>query len=157
MNLSCIVVSYQVRDLLSECLHSLDEADEVLVVDNGHDGSARMVRERFPQVRVFEQPHNPGFGAAVNFAASRAKGDAFLLLNPDAALRPGQVGEMKSRLGAKPAAYGFRQVDERGEFQLAYGGPPTIGSELARWAAQKAVDYRFAPGRVWIDSAIQQA
>ncbi|MEL6545945.1 MAG: glycosyltransferase family 2 protein [Myxococcota bacterium] len=152
MNLSCIVVSYQVRDLLSECLLSLAEVDEVLVVDNGYDGSAQMVRERFPEVRVFEQPHNPGFGAAVNLAASHATGDAFLLLNPDAAIRPGQVGEMKSRLVAKPAAYGFRQVDERGEFQLAYGGAPSFGSELGRWAAQKAVDYRFGPGRAWVDS-----
>ncbi len=153
MKVSVIVVSYEVRELLAHCVASLDEADEVLVVDNGRDGSSQMLRERFPHVRVFEQPHNPGFGAAVNLAAQNASGALFLLLNPDASLAPGQIAQMRER--AHTAATGFRQVDEDGLFQLAYGGPPAVGSELLRLLAQKAIDRRWTLASRLVDSVVR--
>ncbi len=86
---SIIVVSYETRDLTLECLASVFEETrettfEVLVVDNASsDGSARAVEEHFPHVRLFAQTKNLGFGAGVNLAADRARGEYLLLLNPD--------------------------------------------------------------------------
>src|ERR1700678_733607 len=86
--ISGIVVSYNTRDLLRECLQSfLDEcarlpedmAAEVLVVDNAsHDGSAEMVEREFSRsripVRLFRSAVNLGFAAANNLAIEKAQG-----------------------------------------------------------------------------------
>lgn len=154
MKVSVIVVGFEVRELLAECVATLDGADEVWVVDNGRDGSAAMVRERFPWAQVLEQPHNPGFGVSVNLAASRAGGDALLLLNPDARLGPGQIDLMRARAADGAAAMGFRQIDEHGRFQLAYGGRPAVGPELLRMVAQKAIDRRLHWASAVVDRAV---
>ena len=86
---SVIVVNYNVRDLLESCLHSVGTAlaglrGEILVVDNhSDDGSADMVREKFPSVDLIESDRNLGFAVANNRALARARGDFLLLLNPD--------------------------------------------------------------------------
>lgn len=156
MKLSCVVVSYEVRDLLRDCLVSVSGADEVIVVDNGsRDGSCDMVRREFPEVRLLERPDNPGFSTAINLAVSHARGDALFLFNPDCVLGDGQLQGLKQRLQRYPevSAFGFRQVDERGAFQLAHGGPPRLSYELARNLAQRAIDRGWRwPGRV-IDRA----
>lgn len=143
MKLSCVVVSYQVCDLLRDCLASLSGADQVIVVDNGsRDGSCDMVRSEFPDAQLLERPDNPGFSTAVNLAASRAEGEALFLFNPDCVLGDGQLQGLKQRLHRYPevSAFGFRQVDERGAFQLAHGGPPRLGYELGRNLTQRAID-----------------
>ena len=72
-DVSVIIVSYNTRELLRECIESIlcEQGDglavEVIVVDNASaDGSAAMVAERFPQVRLIANPDNRGFGAACN-------------------------------------------------------------------------------------------
>ncbi len=87
--LSVVVVSYNVRDLLENCLHSVERAfagmlGEVFVVDNNSDdGSVDMVRERFPAVRLIASTRNEGFARANNLALAEARGEYLLLLNPD--------------------------------------------------------------------------
>ena len=89
VDLSIVIVSYNVRDLLENCLHSLEAATsglscEVFVVDNNSDdGSAEMVRQRFPQVRLVANSDNRGFAAANNQALCDARGQILCLLNPD--------------------------------------------------------------------------
>ncbi|MDY5969007.1 MAG: glycosyltransferase [Bacteroidales bacterium] len=89
MELSVIIVNYNVKHFLQQCLASVYEAGmginmEVWVVDNGSvDGSAEMVRQQFPQVRLIVNKDNPGFAKANNQALKKAKGDYLLLLNPD--------------------------------------------------------------------------
>lgn len=87
--ISIIIVSYNVRDLLESCLHSLYASvagmtHEVYVVDNdSDDGTVEMVRQRFPAARLIASEENLGFAKANNLALKEARGELLLLLNPD--------------------------------------------------------------------------
>ncbi len=84
---SVVIVNWNTRELLAACLESLGAAGEgieVIVVDNASsDGSAAMVRERFPAVRLLCNESNLGFGRAVNQGYAAARADYVLLLNSD--------------------------------------------------------------------------
>jgi GT2 family glycosyltransferase len=88
-DLSVIIVSWNVAEKLAACLGSLRPAlkglnGEVFVVDNAsQDGSAAMVRTRFPEVKLIENAENAGYAAANNQAIQQARGRFVLLLNPD--------------------------------------------------------------------------
>ncbi len=93
-DLSVVIVNWNTRDLLAQCLSSIyiyppvDEF-EVLVVDNlSSDGSVQMVRERFPQVRLIQNTENVGFARANNQAILESTGRYVLLLNPDTEILP---------------------------------------------------------------------
>lgn len=89
MTLSVVIVNYNVKHFLEQCLISVYKAlnnidSEVFVVDNASaDGSCQMVRQRFPQVKLIENTVNYGFSYANNQAIRMAKGEFVLLLNPD--------------------------------------------------------------------------
>jgi len=89
MDLSIIIVSYNVREKLKNNLQSLFKSRgnfsfEVFVVDNNsEDQSAKMVEEGFPQVKLIKNEENLGFSRANNIAIKQAQGDFILLLNPD--------------------------------------------------------------------------
>jgi len=92
--LSVIIVNWNVRDLLESCLSSIyletelpEDEYEIFVVDNdSSDGSADMVRERFPKVHLVANTENIGFGRANNQVLDQCKGEYILLFNPDAML-----------------------------------------------------------------------
>ncbi len=87
--LSIIIVNYNVKHFLEQCLISVFNAcaniqSEIFVVDNNSvDGSCAMVKERFPKVKLLENKKNYGFSYANNQAIKQAKGEYILLLNPD--------------------------------------------------------------------------
>jgi hypothetical protein len=89
MDLSIIIVSWNVKEKLAQCLTHLGLSQtnfsfEVLVIDNGsHDGSAEMVAKEFPEVKLIVNDGNLGFARAVNQGFRETKGDFILLLNPD--------------------------------------------------------------------------
>lgn len=89
MTLSIIVVSWNTKQLLDECLASIyretkDIDFEIFVVDNASsDDSAQMVREKYPQVKLIPNKENRGFAAANNQAIKQALGKYILILNPD--------------------------------------------------------------------------
>ena len=101
MRLSVVIVSYNVKYFLDQCLESVFGSDltldgvcrgegsdtlelEVFVVDNASvDGSVEMVREKFGQVHLIDNKENVGFAAANNQALRLCTGDYVLLLNPD--------------------------------------------------------------------------
>jgi len=89
MDVSIIIVNWNTRELLSQCLQSIyasrtTKEIEVWVVDNGStDGSVEMVRENFPQVEITVNEKNVGFAHANNQAIKRSSGDTVMLLNPD--------------------------------------------------------------------------
>ena len=89
MKLSIIIVNYNVKHFLEQCLISVKKAlenveGEIFVVDNNSvDGSVEMVREKFPVVHLIVNKKNLGFAKANNQAVRKAKGEYFLLLNPD--------------------------------------------------------------------------
>ncbi len=89
--LSIIIVSYNVKDLLLECLQSLKQyievPHEVLVIDNASsDDTCAAIKEKFSEVILTENKNNSGFSAANNTGFAQAKGDYVLMLNPDACL-----------------------------------------------------------------------
>jgi GT2 family glycosyltransferase len=89
MKLSVVIVSYNVRSYLEECLKSVQEAlegieGEVFVVDNhSDDDSVEVVRREYPWVNLIVNLENLGFAKANNQAIRRAQGEYVLLLNPD--------------------------------------------------------------------------
>jgi GT2 family glycosyltransferase len=97
LDVSVVIVNYKVRDLLRECLRSLEHdlgllRGEVWVVDNASgDGSVEMVRAEFPWVRLIPNEQNVGYGAANNQAILQARGRYVLVLNPDTKLPPGAI------------------------------------------------------------------
>ncbi len=110
--ISVIIVSWNTKDLLRDCLRSLFvELErtaipaEVIVVDNhSADGSAEMVQVEFPQVTLFANRDNKGFGRANNQAFAVAKGELLLLLNPDTKVLPGALSELASFIQKHPQA-----------------------------------------------------
>lgn len=88
-DLSIVIVSLNIKDLLRKCLSSVFASEdkfvyEVFVVDNvSSDGTPEMVSKEFPQVKVIKNKKNIGFGPANNIAMKKAKGKYTLLLNPD--------------------------------------------------------------------------
>lgn len=91
LDVSIIIVSYNVLDKLTDCLESLDAwklnsalRAEVIVVDNASmDGTPAFLAERFPAVRVIAESRNLGFAAGCNIGLRQAAGKTIILLNPD--------------------------------------------------------------------------
>ncbi len=113
LDVSVIIVSYNTRELLRECLESLlcppagatTPTLEVIVVDNASaDGSAQMVAEQFPQVRLIANPDNRGFGAACNQGLVAAQGRYALILNADIRAQASALGRLVQFMDAHPDA-----------------------------------------------------
>jgi GT2 family glycosyltransferase len=108
--IAVIVVSWNTRELLARCMRSF-EADaasgrlDVCVVDNAsQDGSAELVRERFPWATLIESPSNVGFGAGVNLAAERTDARWLAIANADVAVAPGALDALLAAAAADPGA-----------------------------------------------------
>ena len=137
LDLAIVIVNYNVRDLLRDCLAAVyasggDLTFEVCVVDNGSaDGSADMVAAEFPQARLI-RADNCGFAAGNNlglrafgFGEPGTAGERLpryaLLLNPDTVVPPAALAEMVAFLDARPQAgvAGPRLVREDGSLDRA--------------------------------------
>lgn len=131
-SLGAVIVSYNTRELLDRCLRSLLAESarsglrtEVWVVDNASsDGSAELVSQRYPELRLVALESNVGFAAASNIALGHwlASPDGprwLLLLNPDVELLPGALTELVGALAADPhaGAAGPRLIYGDGRFQ----------------------------------------
>lgn len=106
---SAIVVSYNTRDLLLDCLRAFyacsDVPVEAVVVDNAStDRSAEAVAREFPEAKLIRQPANVGFGRANNAGLQQAEGRFVLLMNPDLTVMPGCVGRLADFLLVRPDA-----------------------------------------------------
>jgi hypothetical protein len=92
MKLSVIIVSWNVKDILSDCLDSVLRSSvafpyEIIVVDNAStDGTADYIKKKFPAVRIIENKENHGFARANNQGALPAGGEYLFFLNPDTVL-----------------------------------------------------------------------
>ena len=96
MTADVVVVAFNTRDHLATCLEHLRTAcrpgDRVIVIDNASsDGTAAMVRGRFPEVTLIEPGENLGFGRAVNAGAAAGRAEAIVLVNSDLFVEPGFV------------------------------------------------------------------
>ncbi len=124
MKLSIIIVNYNVKYFLEQCLISVKKAmenveGEIFVVDNNSvDGSVEMVREKFPLVHLIVNKKNLGFAKANNQAIRQAKGEYLLLLNPDTVVEDDTFTKVINFMDAHPEAggLGVKMVDGSGKF-----------------------------------------
>ncbi|MCP4536081.1 MAG: glycosyltransferase family 2 protein [Chloroflexi bacterium] len=144
--LSIIIVNWNTRDLLVQCLQSLNDTVEskyeVWVVDNASsDDSVAAVREQFPYVHVIVNSENVGFVRANNQVLDRCQGRYVLLLNSDIHALPGSLDKTVEFMEAHPGAgiLGVRLLNPDRTFQASYTVFPTLWREflilsgLGRW------------------------
>ena len=109
IDLSVIIVNYNVKEFLQNLLHSIEKASsnltkEIIIVDNASDdGSVEFIREKFSHVKLIVNIKNLGFGKANNIALKEAKGKFILLINPDALVAEDTFEKMMELLERKPS------------------------------------------------------
>jgi len=124
MQLSIIIVNYNVKEFLEQCLLSVENAikninAEVIIVDNNSvDNSCRMVKERFPQFQLIENKINTGFAVANNQAINISKGKYVLLLNPDTLVEEDTFEKVVNFMEQHPEAggLGVKMIDGNANF-----------------------------------------
>ncbi|MEI7726976.1 MAG: glycosyltransferase [Bacteroidota bacterium] len=124
MKLSIIIVNYNVKYFLEQCLHSVQNAcngieSEIFVVDNDSvDGSVKMVKDKFPLVHLIENKDNKGFSSANNQAIRKSKGEYVLLLNPDTIVEDDTLRKVVDFMDQHPDAggLGVKMLDGKGKF-----------------------------------------
>ena len=90
---SVVILSYRPGEWLEPCIRSvLDQAGEVIVVDNGSDGSLASTIAAGTGAVAVRSDRNLGFSGGVNLGVSKARGDLIALLNDDAVASPGWLG-----------------------------------------------------------------
>lgn len=123
IDLSTIIVNYNVKELLRKCLQSIFDFQkglnfEVIVVDNhSEDQSTKMVQQYFPIVKLIDNKRNLGFSAASNQGIKESRGRYILLLNPDTEFTLDGISEMIMFMDSFPQVgiCGPKMVDPRGE------------------------------------------
>jgi GT2 family glycosyltransferase len=137
IELSVVIVSYNTRELLRDCLQSLLRQPfpcEIIVVDNASaDGSAAMIRESFPQVRLLAQDRNTWYCGGNNIGIAAASAPYVLLLNPDTVVEGDALAVMHQFLAENPQYAGatcqLRYPD--GTIQRTGSRVPTLAYLLA--------------------------
>lgn len=127
MEISIIIVNYNVKDFLAQCLSTLRIAldgleSEIIVIDNdSQDGSKDYLPKKFPEVQYSWLDVNLGFGAANNIGIEQAKGRYILLLNPDTLIDKDTIRKMIAFMDKEPQTgiAGCRVLNADGTFQLA--------------------------------------
>ena len=133
--LSAVVVNYNARDCLLDCVRSLraDGVEEIVVADNdSHDGSADALRAVDADVRVLSTGANLGFGAAANRAVALTSGAFVAIMNADVVVEPGTVKTLLEALERDPllAAVGPRIENPDGSWYPSARTFPTLGDAL---------------------------
>ncbi len=110
MDISFIIVNWNTKDLLQDCLNSIFKTVEaltyeIIVVDNASsDGSVEVLAQQYPQVKIIANQDNRGFGAANNQGFAVMRGKYALLINTDAVLTPGAVKKLWDFAEVNPRA-----------------------------------------------------
>jgi GT2 family glycosyltransferase len=137
-DVAIILVSWNTRDLTSQCIESLPAALEayrgcVWLVDNAsEDGSVDAIRANFPDVQIIENTHNVGFAAANNQAIRSSDSRYVLLLNTDTIAQPGSISALISFADQHMQAgmVGPMLLNPDGSYQGSFAPQPTVVSEL---------------------------
>jgi len=155
MDLSIVIVNWNTRDLLVQCLESVISSQisvarhraadlaidnrllttEIFVVDNASsDGSPRMIQELFPWVWLIKNRKNVGFAQANNQAIRESTGRYVLLLNPDTEVLPGTLEILVHFMDAHPqaGAAGTRLLNPDSTLQPSCHPAPTLSREFWR-------------------------
>ena len=124
MDLSVIIVNYNVKHFLEQCLTSVFRSlkglkGEVIVVDNNSaDGSNSMIIEKFSNVKLIKNSYNAGFSVANNQGIKIARGKYILLLNPDTIVSEETFSKCYEFMESNPdaGAAGVKMIDGKGKF-----------------------------------------
>lgn len=137
-DISIIIINWNTRDLLAECLESLYQtisgtSFDIWVVDNAStDDSVQMVQAKFPEVQLILNHDNVGFARANNQAMAASQGRTILLFNSDAVATPGAVASLLETIKAHPQAgiVGGHLLNPDGSFQASYSPFPNLWQEF---------------------------
>lgn len=124
MKLSVVIVNYNVKYFLEQCLlSSLKAAEkvstEIWVVDNNSvDGSVEMIQQKFPTIKLIANTDNKGFSKANNQAIIQSSGEYVLLLNPDTVVEEDTFAKVVAFMDEHPDAggLGVKMIDGSGKF-----------------------------------------
>lgn len=155
-DVSVLIVAFKSQDFILDCIesiyrHTARTAFEVLVIDNSDDGTAELLAERAPEVRVVPNKENLGFGRGNNRLAEAARGKRLLLLNPDTWLTDDAIDRLDNFAQLRPeaGAWGGLTITPDGELdagnRLVF---PTL-RRLMRWTLGDgaALEEGGLPGR----------
>jgi N-acetylglucosaminyl-diphospho-decaprenol L-rhamnosyltransferase len=152
--LNVLLVSYNTRHLLDECLAALAQAlqaapqSRIIIIDNAsRDDSAAHLREHHPEVELMCSPRNIGFGRANNLALPGFDGEFLLLLNTDAFVAPESIQVALAHMAQHPrcGVLGVRLVGRDGSLQPSCRYFPTPLNQFA----QRVGAYRWPLARLW--------
>ncbi len=126
INLSIIIVNYNVKEYLKNLINSIQKAAqdlsvEIIVIDNASsDGSVEEIGNLFPEVRLIPSDKNLGFGKANNLGLEMSTGKYILLLNPDTIVKENTFTELIKFLENNPEAgmLGCKVLNPDGTLQL---------------------------------------
>ena len=138
MDLSIIIVNWNTKKLLLDCLSSVFEtvkniSTEVWLVDNASsDGSVEAVKKIYPSVQIIQNQKNLGFAAANNQAFKKMQGRYTLLLNTDAVLTEGAVEKIYTFMESRPdvAMACGQLLNQDGSKQNSFANFPSLASLL---------------------------
>lgn len=159
MDVSVIIVNWNTRDLLRDCLKSVYEQTkdilfEVIVIDNASsDGSVDMVKSEFCQVVLIENKQNRGFAAGVNQGIAVAKGRYALVLNSDTIVCDNAIGKTMRYADKHPEAalVGCQVLDNSNTIQMTcFRFPSVLNLFLHTFALNKIFKKHHFLGREWM-------
>jgi GT2 family glycosyltransferase len=161
--LSIIIVNYNGREHLENCLSSLAQhppttPHETVVVDNASTDDSVQAVHRSPGVRLVALDQNVGFSRGNNAGIRASVGELVLLLNNDTLVRPGALDRLVARLDAHPeaAVAGPRLVDASGDAELSFGPMISPLGELRQKVLMTLHARGVGPVSRWVDRATRQ-
>ncbi|MCK4886675.1 MAG: glycosyltransferase family 2 protein [Planctomycetes bacterium] len=158
MKLSIIIVSWNVKKDLANCLRSIEENPaskpfEVIVVDNASsDGTVESVRNKFPEVVVIANSQNLGFAAANNQGIEKSQGEYILLLNPDTIVYSGSLEVLIEFMDENEdvGICGPRLLNNDGSIQRSARRYPSFRGALHRHTAFKFLGVFKGEYKKWL-------
>jgi GT2 family glycosyltransferase len=138
MDISVIIVNFNTAAYLPDCLATLEKqlnniSHEICLVDNASgDGSVKLVRQRFPQVKVIENRENLGFSKAINIGLKNTTGRLVVWLNPDSEILTDAIPELIQYFDHHPQVgiVGAQLINSDGTIQLSCRSFPSYRTVL---------------------------
>lgn len=142
MDVSVIIINYNTKDLVINCIRSVYASEtrysyEIILVDNASsDGTVEAIRNSFPDVRIINNKENVGFGRANNQAANVSRGKYLYILNSDTEIEKNVIETVVTYgdTHEKAGVIGTRSVFPNGETQINFYKSPTFMSEFVFFA-----------------------
>lgn len=136
--LSIIIVNFNDKPYLEECLSSIEENTqnldfEILIVDNNSsDGSQEFIKQNYPNIKLITNEENVGFAKALNRGLRESKGEFFLFLNTDTVVYPNALSPLLKELKTNPGIGAIGPALLRGEnaYQVSFGKSVSFASQI---------------------------